>query len=166
MTGQIVRADSLFTWQGKSNLFSASFEVTDVEATPGQNYYPSNYPLSLTNSLSFNSPDGMVYRWGYTAATQGQDSFGMFGSGPPLDFVIELFGSPSGPWAAMAVIATPSEIDEVAWLPGSNFPTALYDEGGQWLVTYIPEPSATALLVLGATAWSLKRRSVEFGRDQ
>jgi hypothetical protein len=157
--GHIARADYLFTWEGNSNSFHASFEVTDAEAAPGQNYYPSTYPLSLTNSVTISSPDGSVFRWGYASATQGQDLFGLVGSGPPIDFSINLFEPPFGPWSAVAVNASPHEIEELAWLPGASSPVALYDEGGQWNVTNIPEPSAAVLLALGAIAyWTKKRR--------
>jgi hypothetical protein len=150
------RADYLLTWEAPSSLFQASFEVTDAEAQPGQVYYPSNYPLSLTNSISITSPDGNTFQWGYVS-TEGQDRFSMIGSGLPPAFAIDLFVPSTSQWDALSVYAYPNGIMEFGWNSGSS--TVLYTEYGPWWnVTYIPEPSTAALALGAAACWSKRMR--------
>jgi len=142
------QANYLFSWEGSSNLFQGSFEVTDAEIQPNQFYYP----LSLTNSLSITSPSGRTYRWSY------DDGFGVNASSPVFAFYFELsFPKPDQQGHSLLLEADRDSIQEFALIPGQPF-DLLYGETGQWEVSEIPEPSLTMFLALGFVAWLIKQR--------
>lgn len=151
------KANYQFDWQGNSNLFQASFQMTDTEMLPGQVYYPSNYPLSLTTSLSIGSPDGTTFTWRPNPASGQSDLFGLISSGPPPVFNIELSES-SLTFSYVEVFASPHIIQEYGYLANASSPELLFSEPGQWEITYIPEPSAAALLGIGVAAWLARRK--------
>lgn len=153
----VARADYLFTWEGNSNLFQANFQVTDTEMVPGQVYYPSNLPLSLTNSLSIASP-GQSFLWGSGSVNGQKNTFELISSGPPFDFYISLAGQPPPVFSALSVNAAPDFIQEVGYLTGSSSPDILFSETGSWNIMSIPEPATEALLALGTAVYVVRRK--------
>jgi hypothetical protein len=152
-TGLSARANYLFTWNGSSNLFQGSFEVTDAEYQPGQFYLP----LSLTNSISITSPDGHTFNW--MNVSPNQDTFYVASSSPAFLFYIGLFSGPPTAQGSFSVEADENSIQEWALPPGNDY--ILYSETGSWNVTYVPEPSVIGLLAVGAAAcWIGRRRLV------
>jgi hypothetical protein len=143
---QIARAEYQFTWEGNSNLFQGTFDVTDAEMAQAGKFY---YSLSLTNSISISSPDGLVWQWA------SGDGFGVGGSALTNSFGIGLIAnSPQG--YQIEIIANRNSIQEWALPVGPSI--NLYSETGFWNITYVPEPSAAAVLALGAVAWLVKRK--------
>jgi len=148
---RIARGDYLFTWEGSSNVFQGAFQVTDAEMQPNQFYYP----LSLTNSLSITSPNAS-FSWGYFPPNN-HDSFYVASSSPSYLFNIGMYNGFPTSLGSFLVQANDNMIQEWEVPPGPSTPYIIFSESGSWNITFIPEPSAAALLVLAAAAWLLKR---------
>jgi len=140
--GHVARAEYLFTWEGSSNLFHGSFEVTDAETQPNQFFIN----LSLTNSVSITSPDGQLFQWN-SSPPIGQDVFRANSTSPSFNFGISLYYPQETSQGYLQVLAYSDSIEELQLMPGQN-DTILYNEAGSWNITYIPEPSTLSLLVL------------------
>jgi len=131
----------LFTWHGQSNLFQASFEVTQAEMQPGAPLGSSVFfnSISFTSSLSavsykFNSSLDPVggglnpWSWGMIIYnTQTGTQINVSGGEPPIGAMQGL-------------------IIEHPFQPGQDF---YYTEGGYWSFAAVPEPSTAALSTLG-----------------
>jgi len=147
----IAKADYLFTWEGSSNLFQGTFQVTDAEMLNPNLHYTS---LSLTNSISITSPDGLTYRWGPGLG----DQFAVNGGSLVGSFGIGLFYPQPNPQGHQLYLeAVPDSIQELELIPGGSA-NVLYSEAGQWEVGEVPEPSLTMFLALGFVAWLIKQR--------
>jgi hypothetical protein len=148
------RAEYQFTWEGNSNLFQGTFDVTDAEMAQTNKFF---YSLSLTNSISITSPDGYLFQWG-PGNTYGGDGFGVGGSALTNSFGIQIYyptALASGGYLELS--ANKSSMQEILIAPGqANNP--IYTETGSWNITYIPEPAAAALLALGITACGIGRK--------
>jgi hypothetical protein len=149
----VAKADYFFTWEGNSNLFRGSFEVTDAEYQPGQFYTP----LSLTNSISITSPDDLTspdaLNWNLNGG-----GFEAYNSSPPFYFEIQIDYPQKTPQGGTLYLeADYDSIQELLILPIGTA-TVEYSESGLWNVTYIPEPSTAAFLALAATFWTVGRR--------
>jgi hypothetical protein len=154
------RAEYQFTWEGNSNLFHGTFDVTDTEMAQTDKFF---YSLSLTNSISITSPDGYLYQWG-PGNTLGGDGFGVGGSALTNSFGIQIYyPTPIANDTYLELSANKNSIQEILFPPAPSTSTVTYSETGFWNITYIPEPSAFGLLVLGATArWVGRRRLLRF----
>jgi hypothetical protein len=135
---QLVRADYLFSWQGTSNLFKASFEVTDAEMQSGANFTSSLF----TGSISVTSPNGITYH------DTGEGT--VFGSFTPFQLDCQLWQDNNNSYVEVDA-GPPNGMNGV--ISGNNI-----GEFGTWSFSYIPEPSVTALLALGGVAYFVKRR--------
>jgi hypothetical protein len=151
------RADYLFTWDGNSNLFQGSFEVTDNEMHQTNQFF---YSLSLTNSISITSPDGTNFQWGPGNSYYGSDFFGVGGSALTNSFSIGINNpqaTPQGDYLSVEAYEYNHTIQETLTVPGQgNY--ILYSETGVWNITYIPEPSAAVLLAVGITVYGIRRK--------
>lgn len=136
------RADYLFTWNGSSNLFHGGFEVTDAEVLPGSSF---GSPL-FDASFSITSPEGITY-----GVYPGIDA-GSFG--PPFHLEINLYNNVLG--TTLEVIAGPPY--GMGGIIREDTSSGYYIEDGYWSYSYVPEPSAGALLAFGAVGWLLKRK--------
>jgi hypothetical protein len=151
-----VRADYLFTWDGNSNLFQGTFEMTDAETQPNQH----NYQLSLTNSIFIASPDGLAFSWN-SVTPQGKDVFAVYNSGSTISeiyFSIQLYYPQETEGYDLRIYANLETIQEWAYPDDGSPQYPVTGENGSWNVTYVPEPSAFALLGLGSAALLLKRQ--------
>ncbi|SPE57222.1 exported hypothetical protein [Verrucomicrobia bacterium] len=81
-------ADYLFSWHGESNLWQASFEVTDAELQPGSSF---GSPL-FYSSLSFKGPDGIAFN-GNNSSDSISASFG-----PPFELNLQLWSDNNDFW--------------------------------------------------------------------
>ena len=149
MGSRSARADYSFVWAGNSNLFHGTFEVTDAEMDSANRFYS----LSLSNSIYFTDPDGNIFQW------NSADGFGVGGSGLTNSFGLQLFENTPQGTLELEAFAYNDTVEELLWPPSgtSGSATTLYTETGTWSFTYIPEPSAVALSVLGAAAWHFMR---------
>jgi len=125
----------LWTWDGDSGLFQGSFETPADYLTPN---------ISIANglyNLNFTSPDRT---WASNGNMSGDHTlFTYYGSN---SFSIAIYDSSgeqiqAGPFAMSAVLNN----------------QILFGEAGSWGITAIPEPSATALLALGAVPFLVRR---------
>jgi len=131
----------LFTWHGQSNLFQASFEVTQAEMQPGAQLGSSIFfnSISFTSSLS-----GVSYKYNSSLDPVGGGlnpwSWGMILYNTQTGTQINVSGG-EPPIGAMQGL-----IIEHPFQPGQDF---YYTEGGYWSYSAIPEPSVAALSGLG-----------------
>jgi hypothetical protein len=152
----LARADYLFTWEGNSNLFQGTFEMTDAETLPNQH----NYQLSLTNSISITSPDGLTFSWN-SVTPQGEDTFAVYTSGSSISeiyFGIQLYYPQEMEGYDLKIYANFQTIQEWVYPDDGSPQYPVAGETGAWNVTYVPEPSTTALFALGAAAWFAQRK--------
>ncbi|SPE57219.1 exported hypothetical protein [Verrucomicrobia bacterium] len=162
---QTVLANYLFTWEGRSNLFQGTFEVTDAEMSESNKYF---YFLSLSNSISIFSPDGRDFRWSANPP-MGPDYFGVGGGSLLSTFGIGLdYPQTTAQGNILEVDANNDSVQEWSWPPlgvgGSA--SLLYSETGQWEVSNVSEPSAAALLALGTAVWLIRRHRTHQTSDQ
>jgi hypothetical protein len=141
------RADYRITWEGNSNLFQGTFEVTDTEMQSPNRFYS----LSLTDSISFGSPDGHTFTWA------SGDGFGIGGSPLTNSFIVQLFQTIPGGTLEVEAFAYNDTVEEL-FIPPVGTATTLYSETGLWNISYIPEPSAVALVVVGGAACLVQRK--------
>ena len=128
----------LFTWHGQNNYFQASFQCTLDETLPGAIFNSSLW----TNSIQITSLDGLTY-----LASNQQPAPHIAGRfGPPLSLTFILADQNTLSSVSAAVVpGQGASISEISSLPnGRN------GESGFWSYELIPEPSATALISLGA----------------
>jgi hypothetical protein len=121
-------ADYLYTWHGYSNLFQASFTISDPNNLPGVYWY------SLPG-LSVTSPDGLFSYHGGRDDTEGLW---------PAMLIIDLFDEGQQRY----VYGDVNRFFERVW-ENDQFGSVLYNEPGSWSVSYIPEPGSLMLLCLG-----------------
>jgi hypothetical protein len=127
----------LFTWHGQHNYFQASFQITEDDALPGT-FFRSNL---FTNTIQITSLDGVTYR-------ASDDPNPLIGGafGPPLALTFVL--ADQNTLSRISVNVVPGQgasIVETSPLPnGNNL------ENGFWTYELVPEPSTTALAILGA----------------
>ena len=140
----------LFTWHGQSNLFQASFEVTQAEMQAGA---PLGSSLFF-NSISFTSSlSGVSYKYNSSLDPVG-------GGLNPWSWGMILYNTQSGTQINVSggeppVGAMQGLIIEHPFQPGQDF---YYTEGGYWSFAAVPEPSAVALSILGIGCLFLMRR--------
>jgi hypothetical protein len=134
----VVRADYLFTWDGNSNLFKASFEVTDAEMQPGANFTSSLF----TGSISVTGPNGITYH------DTGEGI--VLGSFSPFQLDCQLWQDNNNSYIEVDA-GPPNGMNGI--ISGNNV-----EEFGIWSFTYIPEPSVTALLAIGFLLWLVRRK--------
>jgi len=136
----------LFAWHGNSNLFQASFQVTQSETQPG-------VPLGsqvFYDSLSVTNPVGNVYHYDSSAMIAGclnPWAFGMtfFDFGRSTELFADGGEPPRGGMAGLIQEKQMSGPD-------------LWDETGFWTAMSIPEPSAITIFALAGCTWLLRRR--------
>jgi PEP-CTERM motif len=151
----LAHADYQFTWEGNSNLFQGTFDVTDAEMAQTNMFF---YSLSLTNSISITSPDGYHFQWG-PGDTYGADGFGVGGSALTNSFLVQIYSpTPIAGGGYLEINANKNSMQEILITPGPSTPTVLNSETGSWNITYVPEPSALGLLAGGAAACWIGRR--------
>lgn len=130
----------LFTWHGQSNLFQASFEVTEAEMQPGARL---GSPVFF-NSISFTSSlSGVSYTY-----DSSRDPVG--GGVNPWSWGTVLYNAESGTQINASggeppIGAMQGLIVEHPFQAGQNF---YYTEGGYWSYAQVPEPSVGALSAL------------------
>jgi hypothetical protein len=144
----LAQGTMLFTWHGQNNYFQASFQVTEAETLPGSIFSSSLW----TNSIQITSLDGLTYR----ASNQLPAPYIAGRFGPPLSFTYIL--ADQNTESSITAIVVPFQgaaISESSPLPnGHNL------EQGFWSYEAIPEPSTTALTILGAGILLMKKRRV------
>ncbi len=147
-----VRADYLWTWHGSWGAFQGSFEVPDAEMQPDVDF-GSTSPLFF-DSLSITSTvENVVYN--YSTASVAEAG-GYFTDSGPNDYVLIMDFVDGAGQTGMTFYSATDTMTEHLYSQGSSF-----TENGIWTYTYVPEPSATVLLALGAAGWfAIRKRSV------
>jgi hypothetical protein len=133
----------LFTWHGNSNFFQASFMVTAAEMQPGGHFTSQTF----YDSISVDSLSGVHYSYGTTGIADGDSN--------PFSLSIDLvdFGRSTEVHLG-AGDDFQGIIDEKPFSGSSH----LYTELGYWTYSYVPEPSAISLAMVGAGLWLATKR--------
>jgi hypothetical protein len=149
LAAPLARADYVWTWHGFLNDFQGSFEVPDAEMQPGVDF-GSTSPL-FYNTLSITSTvENVVYNY---ATASYANAGGYFAGSGPNDFVLIIGFDDSTRQTGMTYYSGTGTMTENLLAQGGDF-----SERGFWSYTYIPEPSTSALLTLGAAGWFLAQR--------
>jgi hypothetical protein len=138
----------VFTWHGDSNLYQASFQLTESEMQPDVPIGSSGFFNSLTVTSSLT---GVTYtydpQYDHVAGGVNPWSFGItlynLGSGTE----VTIYGG-EPPVGAMA-----GGFTEHPFQPGPDF---FYSEGGYFSFSAIPEPSVVVLAAIGTVVLTLK----------
>jgi hypothetical protein len=144
-----------FVWHGSSNLFQASFQVTQAEMSgsslSGSSVFVDS--ISVTSRLS-----GVTYRYDVAQFDQ------VAGTVNPWSFFVIFYDSQQSTQLQMSggeppVGAMAGGFVEHPYLSSQTFN---YSEGGYWSYSIVPEPSAIALVVLGAVVFVVCKRRGRF----
>jgi hypothetical protein len=143
-----------FVWHGNSNLYQASFQLTDAEMQPGVPMGSSVFFNSLTVTSSLT---GLTYNYDphYDHVSGGVN---------PWSFAVTLYNLTIGTQVSMyggepPVGAMAGGFTEHPFQPGPDF---FYSEGGSFTYAAVPEPSSTELcsLVLVLCFYRETRREI------
>jgi hypothetical protein len=150
---QAAKADYyLWTWHGFLNDFQGNFEVPVAEMQPGV-FFGSTSPL-FYDSLSITSTvENVVYQW---ATASSPEAGGYFAGSGLNDYILEFSLIDAASQTQVSYDSATATMTEHLLSQGEDF-----SERGYWSITYIPEPSAAALLTLGAAGWfAIRKRSL------
>jgi hypothetical protein len=156
MQAALAQGTYQFTWHGNSSFFQASFAVTDAEMQPGAVWNSALF----YNSIAITSPSGLTYHYDdpsdYAAG-------GCYANGTGWNFGLGLVDFTQG----TEVLGGGQEYQGGGGLIHEKplFATDTWYEPGYWTVLHVPEPSAGALLVLGAVVCASNRSGGFLGRQ-